>query len=540
MVILGIHGGVTLGQHEPSAALIVDGRIVASCEEERYLRIKSAYGLLPSYSIKACLDIGGIAPDDIDLVVCSGVTYDDFKARIADFLRHSFDIRAKLELVHHQEAHIAAAFYGSGYDRALCLSLDATGDGHSGFVVAADRSSGFQVLERIPTKNSLGYFYTMMTHYLGYSDGDEYKVMGLAPYGQPTVDLESVIRPGDGVWDFDWSFIRSEPSCKSPFEPLYSSALSGFIGQPNRSPNAPLTAFHKNLARSTQDITERCILNLVSYYKEKYPDLHNLCYAGGIALNCVVNGRLAESGLFKNIYVPPVASDRGLALGCAYLGAVMSGDDPQALSHPYWGTDTDNDAVRAELIANGVRFVEIDDPAATAAELIAMDKIIGWVQGRSEAGARALGNRSIIANPRSEEMKNLVNKKIKYREEFRPFAPSILRDRCASYFNTYDMDSPHMCFTFSAIPERVAEMGAVVHVDGTSRIQTVDRSDNVLYYELISAFEKMTGSPVILNTSFNLKGQPIVDSPRDSLMTFYGCGLDALVIGNFLLEKEKK
>lgn len=538
MIVLGLHGGVTLGQHEPAAALAINGRIVASCEEERYMRVKSCYGHLPHRAIKACLQIANIKFEDIDLIVTPGVTYDDFAARWQDYLRHMFGSCPKLERIHHQTAHLATGFYGSGLDDALCLSLDATGDGACGMVAHATKKGGIRILREMPTRESLGYFYTLMTYYLGFEDGDEYKVMGLAPYGKPSVDLSRILRPVRGGWQFDWSYVRDDPAPKSPFEPLYAKRVIETLGRPNRRPDQPMDDFYRDVARSTQHTMEECLLSLVAGMREAAPTARNLCYAGGVALNCSANKRLLETGWFDNIYVSPVSSDRGLALGCAYMGALMLGDSPWPVWDAYLGSSYSDDSIRKELESNGCRYEEIDDPAATGADLLVQGKIIGWHQGRSEAGARALGNRSILASCGSTEMRDLVNARIKYREEFRPFAPSVLQESAADWFNTRGApDFPYMTFTLDAADGRAKDIAAVIHVDGTARVQTVRSSSNEIYYELIRTYGQKTGVPVILNTSFNLKGQPIVETPRDALMTFYGCGLDALVVGNFVVNK---
>jgi carbamoyltransferase len=537
MNVLGIHGGVTINQHEPSAAIAVDGKIVAACEEERYLRVKSAYGHLPERAIAACLKQAAMTWDDIDMVVSPGATYADHAGRVRDFLRHTFGSCPKFELVHHQAAHLAAAFYGSGYDTALVLSLDATGDGSCGFLAHASRRDGISVLEEIPTKRSIGFFYTMMTHYLGFTDGDEYKVMGLAPYGRPSVDLRRVIRPAAGGWQFDFDFIRSDPRPRSPFEPLYAARLIEVLGRPNRRPGEPVDDFHRDVACSAQRVFEECLLNLVDDLISRRPGVRNLCFAGGVALNCSANRRLLYSGKFDNIYVPPAASDRGLAIGCAYMGAVGAGQGTWPLYRPDLGSAYADDAVRGELDANGIPFEETPDPAAAAAKLIAEGAIIGWYQGRSEIGARALGNRSVLAAASDPAMKEKVNARIKYREEFRPFAPAILHEAAADYFKTTGAALPFMCFTVDATEKASRTLKAVVHVDDTARVQTVRSTDNELFYALLKNYAEDGGVPAVLNTSFNLKGQPIVETPRDALMTFFGCGLDALVIGNHVVRK---
>lgn len=540
MIVLGIHGGVTLGQHEPCAAIAINGRIVAACEEERYLRIKSAYGHLPYYAIRACLKQANIKWEDIDLVVSCGATYPGHSDRLKDWLRHNFGECPALELVHHQLSHLAGAFYGSGLQESLVLSLDATGDGSCGFLAHASKHDGIRVIEEIPTNRSIGFFYTMMTYYLGFADGDEYKVMGLAPYGDAKIDLSKIIRPAKGGWSFDWGCIRSDPPLRSPFEPVYAAKLADTLGRPNRRPEQPVEQFHRDLARSTQAAFEECLLELVKGLQARSPSAasRNICFAGGVALNCSGNRRLLYSGLFDNVYVPPIASDRGLAIGCAYLGALHAGDTPWPLLDGYLGSAYPNEAIRNELEGNGVAFEEVDDPAEAGAEILASRKILGWFQGRSEAGARALGNRSIIATAGDAQMRDLVNARIKYREEFRPFAPSVLQERSGEYFRTEGKDSPYMCFTVDVASDKRDAIAAVTHVDGTARLQTVRSSNNEIYYDLIRKYDRRTGVPVILNTSFNLKGQPIVETPRDALMTFFGCGLDALVMGNFVVRKK--
>jgi carbamoyltransferase len=538
VIVLGLHGGVTLGQHEPAAALAVDGRIVALCEEERYLRIKSCYGYFPEKAINACLQQAGVQFSDIDLVVTPGITYDDFAGRWRHHLTHLYGACPRIERVHHQHAHLAAAFYGSGFDDALCFSLDASGDGAAGMAAIGSQAGGLRIVHEIPTANSLGYFYTLMTYYCGFADGDEYKLMGLAPYGQPNIDLTKIIRPASDHWMFDWSYVRDDPMPRSPFETLYSSRVPELLGRANRRPQDPPDVFFKNVAASTQHLMEDCLLNWIDSYRKSHPTIRNMCYAGGVALNCSANQRLLENGRFDNVHVSPVSSDRGLALGCAYLGAVTLGDTPWPMWDVYLGTDYPASAIEKELEANGVSYRVVDDPSATGAELLARKKIVGWHQGRSEAGARALGNRSIVASCSDTGMRDLVNARIKYREDFRPFAPSVLHDAGDTLFETHGHDDhPFMTFTLNARPEYADKMAAVVHVDGTSRVHTVRSSSNEVYYNLIRSYGDLTGNNVILNTSFNLKGQPIVETPRDALMTFWGCGLDALFIGNYLVEK---
>jgi len=327
-----------------------------------------------------------------------------------------------------------------------------------------------------------------------------------------------------------------DPSPKSPFEATYSSELKTILGQPPRVPGSQMQSFHKNVAASTQRAFESCLLNLVASV-QRDTDSRALCFAGGVALNCAANLRIIESGLFEDFYVPPVASDRGLALGCAYLGTVEAGDSPAPIEHAYLGTSYDDEAIETELKSNGIEYKPIDDPAREAAKQIADGRIVGFFQGRSEAGARALGNRSILALPGGRAFKDQINARIKYRESFRPFAPAVNYEKTTEHFETGGRPSPYMSVTFRGKNPEADSLGAVVHVDGTARLQTVHTESNPLLHALIDELDKLTGTPVVLNTSFNLKGQPIVESPRDALMTFFGCGLDDLCIGNYWVPK---
>lgn len=537
MIVLGLHGGVTIGQHEPAASVIIDGRVAAICEEERYLRIKSCYGYLPYYSILACLKMSNIKWEDIDLIVTPGATYDDFDTRIELYLKHNFGSCPKIERIHHQHAHIAASFYGAGLDNSLVLSIDASGDGASCMYGYASKENGIEIKGEIPTEQSIGFFYTLMTYYCGFSDGDEYKLMGLAPYGNPDIDLSMVIQSTSDGWNLDWTFIRQNPFPKSPFEPPYSKKLIETLGKPSKIPSSKMTQYYKDVAASTQKAFEDCLLSLVAHIKKTIPQSNNLCYAGGVALNCSANKQLYYKADLDNIYVSPVSSDRGLALGCAYAGAVMLGDKPWQLPNAYQGSSYSNDHIMQELEANSIAYKYVEDPMAYGAELLSQEKIVGWYQGRSEAGARALGNRSILANCSSAEMQTKVNAKIKYREEFRPFAPAVMQEHSDKYFYTKGKEFPYMCTTVDVTSDYADKIPAVVHVDQTARAQTVKSSNNEIFYGLISEYNKITGVPVVMNTSFNLKGQPIVETPRDAIMTYFGCGLDALVLGNFVLEK---
>lgn len=486
MNVLGLHGGWRSTQHDASACVIIDGRPVALCEEERYTRLKGSYGQMPNLCILAALKMARLTWQDIDLVVVPGVTYADGATRWLHYLTQLMESAPQHFLrVHHQEAHAASAYYGSGYQEAIVISLDNRGDGQSGCVMQG-RGTDLKLLNYFPVEESLGAFYTKMTEYCGFANGDEYKLMGLAPYGTPRY---------------------------ASLDPL---------PHPPRSPHGALTEYDKDIAASTQAVFESKLLQQIAIWQSSSSVL---CYAGGVALNCKANALLFDN--FKHVYISPIAGDRGLSLGCAYLGAKSIGDIPRPLLSPYLGTDYTNNEIIQECKANGIKYHVVEEPFREAAEMIAREKVIGWFQGRAEAGARALGNRSILANAASPDMRNHVNNKIKHREEFRPFAPAIIWEQAATHFEI-SQPSPYMTITFRT----KTSLPAVTHVDGTSRVQTVRSSDNALFYALV----KEAGG-VVLNTSFNLKGQPIVETPRDAIMTFYGSGLDALFMGNVRVVK---
>jgi carbamoyltransferase len=534
MKILGLHGGVTLGQHDPGAALLVDGKIVAVCEEERFLRVKTPYGTLPTYSVRACLREAGLGMKDIDLVVHAGETYDDFPARLRLFLQHGFGHAPKVEMVNHQLAHLASAFYASGFPEAMVLSYDAYGDRLSTALARGSRESGIEVLETRPAEQSLGSFYSLMTSFIGFMpDEDEYKVMGLAPYGKAEVDLSDIATPAEDGFRINPAYWDRDPPFRTRYEPWYGKRLVEKLGQP-RGVDEPLGQRHKDLAAATQATLEACAIRLVEHLHRK-TGLDALCLAGGVALNCSANGRLARLPFIKKFFVQPAASDRGLPLGCALEAAARHGDKPELLRHVFYGPSSSAENVEKALKLSGVAYREVD-PVKEGAERIARGEVIGWFQGRSEFGPRALGHRSILADPRDGKMKDIVNSKIKFREEFRPFAPAVVEERAAEIF---DLAWPSPFMTL-AVPVREAwrpKLQAITHANGTGRVQTVSREVDPRFHGLIEAFGKKTGVPVILNTSFNVKGQPIVETALDALGTFAASGIDAVIIDRFLVSK---
>lgn len=533
--VLGLHGGVTINQHEASACLIRDGKILGLFEEERYLRQKSAYGRLPLLALRDLLAYTGVTIHDIDLVVTPGVTYTDgFAERISHWLRHHFGHSPRIEPVHHQLAHCATAFYGSGFADTTVVSLDSTGDGVAGFVCSGTTDGGLDIIRRVRPDQSLGAFYTLFTHLLGFEDGDEYKVMGLAPYGRRgVIDLSPVLGLEPRGWKIDPFFWQDDPRPRSPFEPIYDREVVAHLLK-LKPRHGPIEQLHKDLAWAVQDRFEAAYLNFLEEAK-RVTGSSSLAISGGCALNCSANRKVIYQGEFKDVYISPVCSDRGLSLGCAYLGSITLGDKPDPLKVPYLGRAYSNDEILSELVHNGVAYATTLDPAGRAAKLLNEGKIIGWFQGRSEAGARALGNRSILAPP-LPQYKQKVNASIKFREEFRPFAPAAVKSHrsCGNIednFYTKGKEYP----TMSATVDSRTPDWATTHIDGTARLQTVAPEDNQLFYHVIN----QSNYPFLLNTSFNLRGQPIVESPRDAIATFFSCGLDALIIGDCVVEKKQ-
>jgi carbamoyltransferase len=461
------------------------------------------------------------------------------KERLSDYFHFAHGHAPRIELCDHHEAHAASAYYTSGFSDALVLTFDFSGDRRA-TTISRGVGARLEPLDYWEFPQSLGFFYAMITQHLGFDFGeDEYKVMGLASYGQPTMDLNWLLRYEEGAYSLAPEVIRASSDGEPPLSPqerIYSSHLETRLG-PARQKRSQIEAFHKDLASSAQRHLEDTVLALIKPYQSRY-GVRNLCLAGGVAMNCVMNQRLAESGDFDAAYVSPVSGDAGLALGSALLLAASDADlQRKRLESAAWGPGYDDGEIRKALDEVRAPYSEVSDPAVVAAEAIAQGRIVGWYQGRMEYGARALGHRSILANPQIADMKERVNAVVKFREGFRPFAPSVTRDSADEYFEKV-YDSPFMTSTFTVRPPAREIIPAVTHADGTARVQTVSPQSGSLYHRLLVEVAKRTGVPVVLNTSFNIKGQPIVENPNQAISTFYGSGLDLLVAGSFVLEKK--
>jgi carbamoyltransferase len=577
MNILGInayHGNA-------SAAIVSEGRLVAAVEEERFNRVKYAAGF-PAQAIRYCLKEAGLELQDIDHVAVPRNPYARLGTKlfyamrmpsfarerikvlakftgIPEALAQAFDtdaakIVAKFHRIEHHQAHLASAFFVSPFERAALLSADGLGD-FASTMWGTGEGSRMKIDGAIAFPHSLGLFYSAVTQYLGFLKfGDEYKVMGLAAYGEAE-QLEAfrdIVRVhGDGFrlgLDY-FTHHRSGPEMswadadKTPtMGKMFSEAMERRLG-PRRNPEEPLEQRHRNLAAALQARLEEVYLGMLKKLAER-TGLQAVCLAGGVAFNCVANGKIFDRTSFEQVYVHPAAGDGGLAVGAAFFvwHQILGKPRSFVMDHAYWGPGYTRDetwrAIDASgLRQNGWRVDELaeDNLMQRTAAIVADGKILGWFQGRAEWGPRALGNRSIVADPRRPEMKEILNQRIKHREIFRPFAPSILAESTGEWFEK-SHPSPFMTLAYPVRPEKREKIPAPTHVDGTGRLQTVTRDANPRYWSLIKAFEQLTGVPVVLNTSFN-DNEPIVCRPEEALDCFQRTQMDALVLGDFLITR---
>ena len=581
MNILGInayHGNA-------SAAVVCDGQLVAAVEEERFNRVKYAAGF-PAQAIRYCLQEANLKLTEIDHVAVPRNPYARLGTKlfyalrmpsfartrlkvlakftgIREALAQAFDaapasIAAKFHHIEHHQAHLASAFFVSPFDRAALLSADGLGD-FASTMWGAGSGHRMQIHGAIAFPHSLGMYYTAVTQYLGFPKfGDEYKVMGLAAYGQPEhldVFREVVRFNANGAANgfrlgLDYfTHQRSGPEMswaeadKTPIlGPLFSAQMPRRLG-PTRTPEQPLEPRHRNLAASLQARLEEVYLGMLGKLA-RGTGLKSVCLAGGVAFNCVANGKIFDATPVEHVYVQPAAGDAGLAIGAAYYVWHQKLGKPRCfvMDHAYWGHGFSTAQIRAAIETSGLsrdgyKITELPDEELSrrAAAIIADGKILGWFQGRAEWGPRALGNRSIVADPRRPDMKDILNRRIKHREIFRPFAPSILTEATGDWFEK-SHPSPFMTLAYAVRPEKRAQIPAPTHVDGTGRLQTVTREANPRYHALISAFRELTGVPVVLNTSFN-DNEPIVCRPEEAIDCFLRTQMDALVLDAFLIQK---
>lgn len=536
MYILGIHGSFGKANHDPAAVLIQNNKIIAAAEEERFVRYKHGIGLMPDYAIKFCLQEAKITMKEIDIIAFPNDTWFDFQPRLKSYLWYNFGYVPKIEYVDHHTSHAASSYLISGFPSALIITLDLSGDGISCGIFRGNGNK-IQVIEKIPFPNSIGLFAAFITQYLGFrSNHDEYKVMGLSAYGKPNIDLSKILSFNNGELKFNTNFLHKEVLNRHPIFhtaqlPMFKDLSYSFL--PNRRlKGMRITKEHENLAASAQKVIEDSILTLIKKYKSKEDKY--LCLGGGVAENSVSNGKLAESGLFEDIYIPPACSDAGGALGSALYVANKEGYKFERITDNKWGTYYSDQYIKNSLDKYGLKYKYSKNIPSLVAKLLADEKIVGWYQGKMEFGSRALGSRSIVANPSIKKMKLRVNR-IKKREEFRPFAPSVLNEFHTTLFNK-EQFSPFMSFTLNTTPLGKKLIVAATHVDTTARLQSIG-NDKSLYRNLIEEFYKYTKVPAILNTSFNSSWEPIVENPEQAIAFFYSSELEALAIGNYLVKK---
>jgi carbamoyltransferase len=536
MYILSIHGNLGKAEHDPAAILTLDNKIVAAAEEERFIRYKHAVGLMPDRAIQYCLDSEKISMKEVDLVTFPRSTWEDFDERFKAYLWYNFGHVPPIEYIDHHTAHAASSFYISGFPSALIITLDQSGDGLSGAVFRGSKNK-IEIVDTIPFPHSLGLFAAFITQYLGFrSNHDEYKVMGLSAYGRPNIDLSKIITFKKGDLWFNHDVLHPEVMKRHPVFhtdqlPMFNTEKYTFLPH-RRLRGGKLTQGHKDLAASAQKVIEDAVLCLVKKYKKA--DDHYLCLAGGVSENSVVNGKLSSTNLFKDVYISPASSDAGSALGAGLYAATKRGFKFGRADSNKWGLAYSNDQILKLLLSYKIKYRFSDNIEEDVARLLQQQKIVAWFQGRMEFGPRALGARSLLADPSNPEMKDRVNK-IKKREEFRPFAPSVLDEQASLLFDTYQA-SPFMSFTLSTTKIGKQKLISATHVDFTSRLHTV-KKDNSRYRKLIDNFYKLSGIPAVLNTSLNSSWEPIVESPDQALGLFFSSETDILALGNYIISK---
>jgi carbamoyltransferase len=564
--ILGIYGMDYYpypSVHNSAACLLDKNNIIAAAEEERFTR-KKKDGSFPANAINFCLNKAQINLDEVDYITFPWMSPSDSIIKISksfisnrflfkkssvaipslflkgllyflkngidyDIKRHFGNYIKKVNYIDHHLSHAASAFYCSGFNKSNILTFDSKGETCSTFLGLGEANFILEI-EKILYPNSLGDFYAAFSQLFGFDLNDGGKLMGLSSYGKPNVDLSDIIKFNNGSYENNLKYFYHF-SLTKPYYRVFSKNLERKFYLDRRSKE-----FHYNLAASIQKKIEDITLELVRRLTEK-TNSKNLSLAGGVALNCKLNQALRESNVVKSIFIQPVAYDAGTSLGSALYLLGQLGYKPNIhMKHVYFGPEYDNEEIKNSLQKFNAKFEYYDDISGICAERLAKNKIVGWFQGKMEFGPRALGNRSILMSPSKAKNKDILNLKVKHRENFRPFGPTILYKSADEYLINVS-DSPFMITSFYVKNEKREEIPAVVHVDGTVRPQLLRKSINIKYYKLIEAFESITGVPLILNTSFNIAGEPIVCSPKDALNTFYNSGIEYLCIGNYLVSK---
>jgi carbamoyltransferase len=583
--------GISAYYHDSAACLVRDGEILAAVQEERFTRIKHDYNF-PFHAIRYCLQEGGITSKDLEYIAFYDKPFIKFERLIKtylsyaprglksfilamplwlkqklwmkDYIAKELQYKGKILFPEHHESHAASAFYPSPFLEAAILTIDGVGEWTTSSY-GYGKDNEFELIAELHFPHSLGLLYSAFTYFTGFKvNSGEYKLMGLAPYGEPKyADLilnELLDLKEDGSFRMNMKYFNYCAGLT-----MTNKRFARLFDGQARKPETKITQREMDIARSIQLVTEEIMLRMVKHV-HKETGMKNLVLAGGVALNCVGNGRILREGPYENIWIQPAAGDAGGALGAAlyvwyrYLAnsrKVDSISDKQKAS--YLGPEYSNEVIEKYLRSENIKYKKLSDKEIInkIAELIASENVVGWFQGRMEFGPRALGNRSIIGDARSVKMQSIMNLKIKFRESFRPFAPTVLLECVSDYFEL-DRESPYMLLVAplkknlrKTIPENNttgfdklkiirSDIPAITHVDYSARIQTVDKKDNPFYYHLIEAFYKKTGCPVIINTSFNVRGEPIVCTPEDAYRCFMRTNMDYLVMGNFLLTKKEQ
>lgn len=561
--------GISCYYHDAGAALVQDGQLVAAAEEERFNRQKH-YSEFPSRAIQYCLDEAGITIDEVGYIgfyekplvkfsrilettlaswplsyltwVRSMPIWLMTKLRIGRLIQEELGTDKDIYYCQHHMAHAASAFLVSEFDEAAIITADGVGEWTTtAWGVGKGTEIRFEKEIRFP--HSVGLLFSAITAYLGFRVNDaEWKVMGLAPYGKPTyVDKfrEVVDIRDDGSFRLNMKYFAHNYSTQR----IFNRRWEELFGRPQRPAETELDEFHNDIAHSGQKTVEEIMVKMASHVHE-VTGMDNLCIGGGVGLNCVANWRILQESGFKNVFIQPAAGDSGGALGTAFYlyNSVLKNPRTFVMKHALWGPSFTDREIEATLVRNEIPHEYVDreeDLLETTASMIEEGKVVGWFQGRLEFGPRALGSRSLLADARNPKMKDIINAKVKFREAFRPFAPAVLKEHAHEYFEMpAGMDAPYMLLVPKVRREMHDVLPTITHKDGTGRVQTVTEEDNRLYYRLIKAFGDRTGIPVVVNTSFNVRGEPIVCTPQDAVDTFLKTGIDALVMGNYLVREK--
>lgn len=555
--------GISCFYHDAAACIVRDGRVLAAASEERFNRQKNSPAF-PINAINFCIQEAGLTVDDIDYIgfyekpflkfyriLLSHLraypfSFKNFMDTIPNWLEERLTLplvlqkelcyNGKILFIKHHLSHAASSFLVSSFEEAAILTADGIGE-WSSLCLGAGRDKDVTIFQEMHYPDSLGLLYTAVTTYLGFEAlRGEGKVMGLAAYGEPRfVDKfkEMVAVKPDGSFRIDERFFGFNKGSR-----MYSNRLVKILG-PDRNPQDKVEQRHCDIAASLQKFTEDTLITIANYLHNR-TKLDKLCLAGGLFLNCVVNAKLLERTPFESVFIQPAAGDSGGALGVAlYIyNTILKNERTYVMTDAYLGPNFNSHQMRRALVNRGTGFKELSDVELFrySAEKISQNKIVGWFQGRMEFGPRALGNRSILADPRNPEMKELLNSKVKKRESFRPYAPAVLEEKAGDFFEA-EQFSPFMLIAAKVKDDKKKQIPAVTHVDATARVQVVNKTTNPRFWHLIKEFESLTGIPLLINTSFNLRGEPIVCTPEDAIGCFKRSQMDSLVLGNYVAEK---